>query len=159
MKVNFSDRLVNAATKIKDFYFPKRIYIENYYTNGNAEQALKRLEKVKDVFEPYAKKKGVSLHIDKGTTIFKEDQAVNPALKAKLENSIVMKVINNFNFKERNMLIDVTTDSFRHTDSKKVVAGTGGAVVKNMIATTDVEDNFIRHSFRVFERLTQLVTK
>lgn len=159
MKIKFPDRVMSAVTKIKDFYFPKRVYIEQYYANDNAEKALRRLDKVKDVFEPYAKAHGVSLQIDKGITIFKEDQAVNPALKAKLENSIVMKVINNFNFKERNMLIDVTTDSFKHTDSKKVVAGAGGAVVKNMIATTDVEDNFIRHSFRVFERLTSLVKK
>lgn len=159
MNVKLSHKLNTVFTIVKDFYFPKRVYIEKYYGTDNAERALHRLEKVKDVFEPYAKKNRVTLEIDKGITMFKEDQAVNPALKAKLENSIVMRVINNLNFKETNMLIDVTTDSFKHTDSKKVVAGAGGVVVKNMIATTDVDDNFIRHSFRIFERLTYLVKK
>jgi len=151
--------LPNFISSIKSKLFQPQVQIANYYTAGPVSNALYKLQSVQGVLESGAVHNGVSLTIDKASTIISDESLVSKELKTVLNKSIALNAVSNITGKRSTMLIDVTKDVYQASVPKKVTIPDGDNSTKQIKTEFHHEDNFYRAVFRTFDRLIETVNR
>ncbi len=146
--------------KILPLFKSSTVDIAKYYTRGVANNALYRLDAVREAFVPYAKAHNVSLKIDKASKMIANFDTVPPKLKELLNRSISINVTNNKNrAKTKTLIIDASKDNFLYQGETTSLIKDNNGRLKYVKTKSNYEDNFIRAVFRAVENLTKKVTK
>lgn len=148
-----------VVNEVRDFYANNPVKLAKAYTNDPASTALAQLEPVKDVFESYAKKNGVSLYIDRASKLVADETKITPALKDLLDRSILLEVVDNMTGAESRAIIDAAKKFFVHSGSKYVTLPKNDKGAVSVLTHYSHEDNLIRAAYRIFEGLTKQVKK
>ncbi len=149
----------NLISEVKTYYAGKHAKINQYYTDDKVVDALNLLKPVEDVFESYAKHKGVFVVLDKASTMVENENLINPELKKALGNSIMVKVEDGLSGSAKTSIIDVTKPYYKHVAKNVVILPDGEGKMKDGLILSQYEDNFIRTVYRTVENLVKLLKK
>lgn len=128
--------------------------------NSVGDKALYDLQKVRGVFEPYAREKGVSMKIDRASEVFSAKDFESNDLRVKsIDDCLAMTVTDKATGKSTSMLINPTMDSFNYTTVREMVVPTQNNKVKYQTTISNYDDNFFRYVYRAFESLTKVLQK
>ena len=159
MRINAPKAFKDTVSMVKEFYFPKYVNIAKSYSEDPVTDALLRLEQSEDIFESYAKHKGVFVTIDRADSILIKDAEVKKDLKKIMARSIIVRVSDGITGKESSSVVDATKDSFTYSGAKYIShkeADGSSNIIKSVFSH---EDNFLRSVYRAVERLADLVKK
>lgn len=159
MRINAPKAFIDTVSMVKDFYFPKYVNIARSFSDDTVSDALFKLENSKDIFESYAKHKGVFVSIDRADSILIKEAEVKTDLKKLMDRSIIVRVSDGITGKENSSVVDTTKDSFQYTQDKFIACKNSQGENIIMRATSSHEDNFLRSVYRAVERLADLVKK
>lgn len=159
MRINAPKVFNDTVSMVKDFYFPKYVNIAKSYSDDNVSDALLKLELSQDIFESYAKKKGVFVSIDRGDSVHITEHKDNKNLRKVFDRSVIIKVSDGITGKEKMATVDTTKDNFQYSNVKFISGKDkqGNKVV--MKSTENHEDNFLRSVYRTVSYLAELVQK
>lgn len=149
----------NLISDVKAYRAGKHAKINQYFTDDKVSDALSTLKPVEDVFESYAKHKGVFVVLDKASTMVENENLIKPELKKAIENSLMVKVEDGLSGVTKTSIIDVTKPYYKHSVKHNVVVPDGEGNTKDLVASCVYEDNFIRTVYRTVENLVKLLKK